>query len=229
MRRRRVLRFVEDDDGIVECAAAHKGKRGDLYDVRVEVFLEFAGRYHLFECVVERLQVRVDLLFHVAGQETELFARFDGGAAKDDFFYLFVLQRADSKGYACECLSRTGRPDSEEHVACFVGFDHAALVFAARRDRPASRAVHDDVCGGFFAGALSACDVEDVFFCERVVLGAVMLKGCKLFGECGDVIFVADNADHVVARCDAQFGTQGAQHAQIRVSGTEEELRVGFF
>ena len=71
--------------------------------------------------------------------------------------------------------------------------------------------------------------MENVFFGERVELGAVAFEGCELFGECGDVVFVANDADHVVACRDAQFGAQGAQHAQIGVSGTKEELRVGFF
>ena len=86
-----VLRFVQDDDGIVQCASAHKGEGGNLDDVQLHILLQLGGRYHVLQGVIEWLQIRVDLVLHVAGQETELFAGFYGRTAEDDFLDLFIL------------------------------------------------------------------------------------------------------------------------------------------
>ena len=75
--RRGVLRLVEDDERVVERAAAHVGQRRDL---------DGAGRHqprdrlrvdHVVQRVVERPQVGVDLVGQRAGQEAEPLARLD--------------------------------------------------------------------------------------------------------------------------------------------------------
>ena len=71
-----VLRLVEDDDGIAECASAHKGERSNLDNVLFHHILQLYGRYHVFQRIVERLEVWVNFVFHIARQETELFAGF---------------------------------------------------------------------------------------------------------------------------------------------------------
>ena len=69
--RRRVLRLVEHDERVVERAAAHVGERGDLDRSRREQLGHDLGIHHLVERVVERAQVRVDLVGERAGQEAE--------------------------------------------------------------------------------------------------------------------------------------------------------------
>ena len=44
-----VLRFVQDDYCIVQCASAHEGKGGYLYDVQLHIFLQLGGGYQ--ECI----------------------------------------------------------------------------------------------------------------------------------------------------------------------------------
>ena len=87
----RVLRFIQNDDGIVQCASAHKGEGGNLDDVQLHILFQLGGRYHVLQGVIEWLQIRVYLVLHVAGQETELFSGFYGRAAEDDFLYLLIL------------------------------------------------------------------------------------------------------------------------------------------
>ena len=73
-----VLRLVEDDDGIAEVCVPHKGERSNLDNVLFHHILQLYGRYHVFQRIVERLEVWVNFVFHIARQETELFAGFYG-------------------------------------------------------------------------------------------------------------------------------------------------------
>ena len=49
---RRVLRFVEDDDRIVQRPSAHKSEGGDLDHVVFHIFLQFGSRYHVLQGVI---------------------------------------------------------------------------------------------------------------------------------------------------------------------------------
>ena len=74
---RGVLRLVENDEGVVERAPPHERQRGDLDDVALDQLGHPFEPQHFIECVVERAQVGVHLLRHVAGQEAQLFAGLD--------------------------------------------------------------------------------------------------------------------------------------------------------
>ena len=80
---RGVLRFVEDDEGIRQRAAAHEGDRRDLDFARGQPPLDLFGRHAIVERVVQRAQVGIDLFLHVTGQEAQLFARFHRRTRKD--------------------------------------------------------------------------------------------------------------------------------------------------
>ena len=77
---RGVLRFVEDHEGIGQRAPAHEGDRRNLDLSACQPPLDLFGRHAIVERIVKRAQVGIDLLFHVAGQEAQLLARFDCGA-----------------------------------------------------------------------------------------------------------------------------------------------------
>ena len=64
-----VLGLVEDDEAVVERAAAHEGERGHLDGAPVDQALGPLGLEQVVEGVVERPEVGVDLGHHVAGQE----------------------------------------------------------------------------------------------------------------------------------------------------------------
>ena len=65
-------------------APAHEGERRDLDDAGLEVALDLVGRQHVVERVVERAQIGIDLLAHVAGQEAEPLAGLDRRPRQDD-------------------------------------------------------------------------------------------------------------------------------------------------
>src|SRR5690606_37404083 len=78
-----VLRFVEDDESVAQGAAAHEGDGGDLDLAAGDAAIHLLGRHAVVERIVERPEIGIDLLLHVAGQEAEPFARFDCRAAED--------------------------------------------------------------------------------------------------------------------------------------------------
>ena len=59
---------------------AHVGQRATSIEPRSWSFWKFSAPQEVEEGVVERPQVGVDLILQVAGQEAQLFARFDGWA-----------------------------------------------------------------------------------------------------------------------------------------------------
>ena len=64
--RRRVLRLVEDDERVVERAAAHEGQRRDLDLALLDQGRELLAVHHVVERVEQRPEVGVDLLGHRA-------------------------------------------------------------------------------------------------------------------------------------------------------------------
>ena len=74
---RGVLRLVEDDERVVQRPAAHVGQRRDLDGARGDQPGDRVRVHHVVQRVVQRPQVRVDLLVQRAGQEPEPLARLD--------------------------------------------------------------------------------------------------------------------------------------------------------
>jgi len=83
LERRGVLRLVEDDEGVVERAAAHEGDRRDLDLAAGDAPLDLLGREHVVERVVERAEIGIDLLLHVAGKKAQSLAGLDRGPRED--------------------------------------------------------------------------------------------------------------------------------------------------
>ena len=80
----RVLGLVEDDEAVVQRAAAHVGQGRDLDVAALEIFVVGLRAEHVEQGVVERAQVGVDLVLQIAGQKAQAFPRLDGGAGQDD-------------------------------------------------------------------------------------------------------------------------------------------------
>src|SRR3954451_2022914 len=89
----RVLRFVQDDERVVQRAPPHERERRDLDDALLHVRRESVGVEHVVERVEERAQIWVDLLQHRARQIAEALTRFDRGPREDDPADLPVRER----------------------------------------------------------------------------------------------------------------------------------------
>ena len=86
-----VLRLVKDDERVVEGTATHVRQRCDLNGARFHELGDGFGLEHVVQCVVERAQVRVDLLVEGAGQEAQTLAGFHGGAGEDNAVHFVAL------------------------------------------------------------------------------------------------------------------------------------------
>ena len=130
----RVLRFVEDDERVVQRAPAHERDRRDLDGAALEQPLGLLDVHHVVERVVERTQVRVHLLLQIAGQEAELLAGFDRRPRQDDAADLLGEQVADGLRHREIGLAGAGGADAEHDVVLLDGVEIAALVGRLRRD-----------------------------------------------------------------------------------------------
>ncbi len=70
-----VLALIKNDKGVVQRTSAHIGQRGDFDDVTLNQLLHFLKAEHLKQRVIQRAQIRVDLLAQIAGQEARAFRR----------------------------------------------------------------------------------------------------------------------------------------------------------
>ena len=205
-----VLRLVQNDEGIVQRAAAHVGQRGDLHGPLFEVFLELGRRDHVVQRVVQRLQVGVQLLLHVAGQETQLLARLDGRTREDDAPHLPLLQRADGQRDGRIGLARAGRPHGEQQVVPVVEFDEPLLVDRPGADDRAVVAVDDHVLvdrGVVLRDAARETLFDDLGR-DVAVLDIVGRKPLHAFGETLRVGLRAEDLERLPARDDLQRGVQ---------------------
>ena len=113
---RGVLRLVENDERIVERAAAHERERRDLDDVALDEARDAIEAQHLVERVVHRPQVRIDLLREIARQEAEPLAGLDRRPHQHDAPHAIGLQRLDRAGDGQVGLARAGRADAEREI-----------------------------------------------------------------------------------------------------------------
>ena len=157
---RRVLRLVEDDEAVVERAAAHERQRGDLDGLALEQALRALGLDHVVQGVVQRAQVRVDLGHQVAGQEAEALAGLDRRAGEDDPLDLLGLQRLDGHRHGQPRLAGAGRADAERDDVLGDGVDVALLAGRLGSDLAALGAAQD-VLGEDLARPLVVVDHAD--------------------------------------------------------------------
>src|SRR6266540_1283591 len=143
--RARVLRLVEDDERVVEGAAAHERERCDLDDPLVEVRLDPVGLEHVVQRVEQRPQVRIDLREHVARQEAEPLPGLHSKARGGDPRHLALLQRSDGERHREVRLARAGRADAERHRAAADLVDVVLLRHRLGRDLLAAVAPYDVV------------------------------------------------------------------------------------
>ena len=118
-------------------AAAHEGQRRDLDLAVGHAADHLVGRHHVVQRVVERAQIGIDLLLHVAGQEAEPLAGLDRRAGQHDAVDLAGLQHRDRLGDREIGLAGAGRADAEHHLVRGQRLHVGGLAGAARPDRAA--------------------------------------------------------------------------------------------
>ncbi len=86
------------------------------------------GIHHVVQRVVERTQVRVDLLAQRAGQKAKPLTGLHRGPGQDDAGDLLGLQRADRLGHGQVGLAGAGRADPEHDGVVVDRVDVALLI-----------------------------------------------------------------------------------------------------
>ena len=112
---RGVLGLVQDHEGVVERAPSHVGERCHLDAAGLHEPRNGLGVHHVVQRVVERAQVRVDLVVERSGQEPQPLPRLDRGPREDDPVDLLGLQRAHGLGHGQVGLAGARGADAEHH------------------------------------------------------------------------------------------------------------------
>ena len=194
LRRCCVLGLVEDDEGVVQGAAAHECQRGYLDGAVLPVGEQFLLRNHVAQGVVERLQVGVELVAQVAGQESKVFASLDGGASQHNAAHLLVFQGTDDQGHGGVGLARSGRSHGEDHVVAVHCIDQSTLVAGHSLDQQAVAAVDEDFVAhlGFGSRATAFDNLHDGALGQAPELFVVGHHGLQLALEMGYVVVGSD-------------------------------------
>ena len=90
--------------------------------------LDLLGRHHVVERVVERPQIGIDLLLHVAGQEAEPLAGLDRRARQDDALDHAALEQHRRMGDGQIGLAGAGRADAEDQLGALQRAHIGVLV-----------------------------------------------------------------------------------------------------
>src|SRR6185312_7850406 len=150
LQRRGVLRFVEDDEGVVERATAHEGERRDLDLARGNPALDLLGRQHVVERIVERAEIGIDLLLHIAGEEAEPLAGLDRRAREDQSIDASADQLRHRLRDREIGLTGSRGAEAEDHLVAGERFHIRSLHRRARDDRLLACADHHARRGGDF-------------------------------------------------------------------------------
>ncbi len=128
---------------MVQRATAHVRERRDFDDPALHVSLQLVTLDHVEERIVQRSQIRHDLLLQIARQKAERLAGLDRRARENDPRDLLLLERLHGHRHREISLARAGRADAEDHVARLDRAQVRALPGRLRDDRRALRRGQD--------------------------------------------------------------------------------------
>ena len=220
-----VLRLVEDDEAVVERAAAHIRQRRDLDVAALEILRVGIGTEHLKERVVQRAQIGIDLVLQVAGQKAQPLARLDRRAREDDAVDALGAKRRDRLRHGKVCFARAGRADAERDRVLLDGIQIRALAERLCLDGLALGRDAHHVARKFLnlllpALAHKAEDVAHVLLADLLALGRQRQQaGNGLFGV-EHVFRLAGDMDLLVAVGHAHV-VFGLDHPQVLVKRPE--------
>src|SRR5208283_1664219 len=187
-----VLRFVENDEAVIQSASAHKCQRGNFNHVALNQLLHFLGVDHVEERVVERAQIGIDFFLQAARQESKPLARFDGGAREDNPAYPLVQVSGDGHRHRQIRFSGSRWTDAEGEIVMLDGIDITPLVDGLRRQNLLTEGArlaalhqsaqrHVRVADYHLHVAVQVAVVEDVAFADEVdIVGQNALRAAYL-------------------------------------------------
>ena len=131
--RRGVLGLIQDDEGIPERAAAHERQRCDFDGSVGQAARNELVRRDVIERIIERAEIGIDLLLHVAGKEAQALARLNGRTRQDDAIDFAGSQRRSGGGDRQIGLAGSRRAGADDQIvlAAMRPCKHAASGCAA--------------------------------------------------------------------------------------------------
>ena len=175
------------------------------------------------------MQIRVNLVSHIAWQETKLLTGFNSRTGKYYLSYFLVLQRAYCQCYAHVRLTGTGRTCSEDHIILLVKAYQFLLVLASCRNGFARNTIHNNTFHTLLADTLSVQDMQDIFLSKTVVLHTVPLKLFHILLQCTHLQLITHNMKHIATCHDAQLGVKSLYHLDIYVIHPIEHYGIHVF
>ena len=202
-------------------STSHECQRRDLDRAIRHEPLELLRLEHVVERVVERPEIRIDLLLERAGQKAETLAGLDRGPRQDDPADLLVEERAHGERNGEVRLARAGRADGEHDVVRADQVDVLLLLRALRRDRATGARREDGVAEHALDRGAAGIALEELHGAHDVI-GGQCLAGERqvvelLEGALRDVDrgLVALDRDLVAAQVD------------LRARGALDQLEAG--
>ena len=222
-----VLGLVEDDEGVVQGAAAHERERGDLDDAALPEALRLLQVHQVVERVVERAEVGVHLLDEVAGEEAQFLAGLDRRAGEDDPAHRLAVEGLDRDRHGEPGLPGARRADAEHQVVRPERADVLQLAEAAGADRLPRRGGDDrvhEVLAERGAGVLAEDADGGADIGHPVPLAGLPVEGgepVERGGEERDPVLRAFRQQHLAAA--RQREAEGVlQRAEVPVADPEE-------
>ncbi len=203
-----VVSFVEHDNCIVKRTATHKCKRCNLYYLRIHILLELGSRNHVFEGVVERLEIRVDFVFHISGKETEFLTGLYGRTRKNNFACLAVFEGTHRQCDGYICLAGAGRTECKSQVVVLESLHEVVLMLIARLNGLAVHAENNHAVALFYLRSIAFDYINNHILAKGVVTLYVCCKLMNFRFEIGSLTLLANDAEHRTTRRYAQLGIQ---------------------
>ena len=128
--RRGVLRFVENDERIVQCTAPHKAERRNLDVAPLDRARSPFHIHHVEQGIVQGAEIGIHFGIHIAGQKADLFARLNSRPRENDAAHFFLHEGTDRHRHSQISFAGPSGADTDHDVVRLNGFD---IGFLRRR------------------------------------------------------------------------------------------------
>src|SRR5580704_7469530 len=226
--RRTVLGFVQNDETVVQSAAAHERNGCYFNDGTLEQLFHLLRLQHVVEGIVQRAEIGVHFFLQIARQETQAFAGLHRWTGQHDTAYTLVDQCGHRHGYGEIGFSGTGGTDTKNQVVAFDGFHVAPLIDSFWRQRflaeiPLAAAVHQAAQRHF--GVFG----DHAQVAVQVAIGEALpfLHQCDVIlqdaGRADDVRFLAFDLQRIVPQAGGDVQSF-FEDADVFIAGSEKGL-----
>ncbi len=230
MLRRRVLRLVQNHHRVVQRSSAHERQRCNLNHVLFHVFRQFLRRNHVLQGIVERLQIGVNLVPHVAWQKAQLLASLHSRATQDNLPDFLIFQGTYRQGNRHIRLARPGRTHRKQHVILVVGIHQRLLVLRTCRNRLARHTVADSTpIRSMSARLFPLYNLQNRLLVQGIIFRTMLLHLRDVLLKRTHLLLVTHHLDDIPPRHNPQLRIQRLDHLQVDILHPVERHEINVF